>query len=398
MTKCSVCKRATHVSERAIRKNVRRNGRYRCFACSRASYVGRGNPNAKYAVDDNFFSTIDSELKAYLLGLIASDGTVRKSGFTIALHRKDAILLNILNSNLRWDTPIKPTGSLRSWTVNSGLISKDVCRHLKIKPGKKDAVVAFPDIPPAFDIHFMRGLFDGDGSIREPLVAHSRWPYPEAKLASMSARMRASIVRRYEGYDDGCSVSWHGTDCLDMLGAMYEESNFRMSRKLALYEDWCAWVPGLSGTGSVSKNGSFKARFVKSDINAKPPKKSRVSDSGFDLTLISIHDVIGDVTVYNTGIKVQPPYGWYFDLVPRSSIIKTGYSLANDVGVIDRSYTGQIQVPLRKNDKNAPDLILPARCVQLIPRPIVHLPFVEVTDFPKTDRGERGFGSTGGAG
>ena len=52
-------------------------------------------------------------------------------------------------------------------------------------------------------------------------------------------------------------------------------------------------------------------------------------------------------------------------LVPRSSISKTGYMLANSVGVIDRTYTGNVLVPLIKVDKSMPDLILPARVVQL---------------------------------
>jgi dUTP pyrophosphatase len=92
---------------------------------------------------------------------------------------------------------------------------------------------------------------------------------------------------------------------------------------------------------------------------------------------------------------VVPPPGWYFDVVPRSSIIKLGYLLANSVGVIDRSYRGEILVPLIKWDESAPDLELPQRVVQMVPRPVVHFRIEETQDLNAGLRGDRGFGSSG---
>lgn len=64
-------------SYRDARDNMdRNNGSYICFQCSRfMKYSGRNNPNCKYkALDDHLMDVIDSEVKAYLLGWIASDG------------------------------------------------------------------------------------------------------------------------------------------------------------------------------------------------------------------------------------------------------------------------------------------------------------------------------------
>ena len=69
--------------------------------------------------------------------------------------------------------------------------------------------------------------------------------------------------------------------------------------------------------------------------------------------------------------------------------------LANAVGVIDRAYVGEVLVPLVEFDPAAPDLPLPARVVQLIPRPIVTGEVVEVAQLEDTARGSGGFGSTG---
>jgi dUTP pyrophosphatase len=70
--------------------------------------------------------------------------------------------------------------------------------------------------------------------------------------------------------------------------------------------------------------------------------------------------------------------------------------MANSFGVIDRAYRGEILVPLIKLDPQAPDLELPCRIAQLIPRPIVHVEWVLVDNLDETERGEGGFGSTGG--
>lgn len=124
-----------------------------------------------------------------------------------------------------------------------------------------------------------------------------------------------------------------------------------------------------------------------------PPHRARPSDSGFDLSLIGVRKTIGQVTLYGTGVSVQPPSGYYFDLVPRSSMIKSGYMLANSVGIIDQAYTGEIMVPLIKMDPDAPDLELPSKLVQLIPRRWFGFYPVNA-DLAETSRADGGFGST----
>jgi dUTPase len=141
---------------------------------------------------------------------------------------------------------------------------------------------------------------------------------------------------------------------------------------------------------SDSRFASFGYRLL--DANARAPHKHRTSDTGFDLTLINIKRTIGKVVMYGTGISVSPPIGFYFDLVPRSSMIKSGYILANSVGIIDQGYTGEIMVPLIKVDPDAPELPLPITVVQLIPRKWYGFSPVEHTDNSASSlRGTGGF-------
>jgi deoxyuridine 5'-triphosphate nucleotidohydrolase len=171
----------------------------------------------------------------------------------------------------------------------------------------------------------------------------------------------------------------------ESLAGPYRQKN------LERFWAWSTRVVGFASDGATV--GSLKVQLVHS--GAVVPRKERVSDSGYDLTLLYEKSRHGNVVLYGTGIIVEPPFGWYFDVVARSSIVKRGYMLANNVGIIDRSYRGEILVPLLRTDPQARELELPARIAQLIPRPIVHLPVEKTDELSATHRGAGGFGSTG---
>ena len=138
----------------------------------------------------------------------------------------------------------------------------------------------------------------------------------------------------------------------------------------------------------------YDFRYKLTHENAVPPARARGSDSGFDLTIVDKVKSFGKVTLYTTGVIVQPGSGFYFDLVPRSSISKTGYMMANNIGIIDQSYTGEVMVALLKHDDEADDIQLPCRIAQLIPRRWMNVSGVKVDSFDETARNTGGFGST----
>jgi dUTP pyrophosphatase len=164
-----------------------------------------------------------------------------------------------------------------------------------------------------------------------------------------------------------------GANAIDFLGNLRDES---------VNEE------NLFGT---SRYETFTYSLLTSD--AHPPTKKRESDSGFDLHLTNVKKQYGKVTLYGTGVSVTPPTGFYFDLVPRSSMIKSGYMLANSVGIIDQGYTGEIMVALIKIDPDAELLTLPCKMVQLIPRHWYGLRAKQGSRVT-SNRGDGGFGST----
>jgi dUTP pyrophosphatase len=126
------------------------------------------------------------------------------------------------------------------------------------------------------------------------------------------------------------------------------------------------------------------------------PKKAYPSDVGYDLTLIRHVKNINSVTdMYDSGISVTVPDGFYIEIVPRSSLSKFGYIMANSIGIIDPSYTGTLRVVLTKVVPDADPISLPFARFQLIPRKLYSF-VTEISSEPqrKTIRGDGGFGST----
>lgn len=140
----------------------------------------------------------------------------------------------------------------------------------------------------------------------------------------------------------------------------------------------------------------MKIKFVRRHDDAVVPSRAHYSDVGLDLTAIKEHKVLDNgVVLYDTGIAVTPPDGYYIEIVPRSSMSKTGWMLANSVGTIDPSYTGNLYIALVRVVHNAPAPDLPFCKCQIVLRKAEYAEMEEVGDLRDTVRGSGGFGSTG---
>ena len=95
----------------------------------------------------------------------------------------------------------------------------------------------------------------------------------------------------------------------------------------------------------MSRKPKIKIKLL--DDSAVVPSLAHETDSGYDLTFIGIDSIYGDVIKFKTGISIQPPKNYYFEVYPRSSISKFPLAMANSVGIIDNGYTGEIIVPVR---------------------------------------------------
>ncbi len=135
-------------------------------------------------------------------------------------------------------------------------------------------------------------------------------------------------------------------------------------------------------------------KFKKVNESAVIPRKAGENEVGFDLTAIKLDKIDGNINYFDTGIQVEPPNGYYLEIIPRSSIVKTGYILANSVGIIDPTYRGNIKIVLIRTNFNLPILTPPFCKCQLIVRKIYNFDSCVVNELSDTERGDGGFGST----
>lgn len=147
-------------------------------------------------------------------------------------------------------------------------------------------------------------------------------------------------------------------------------------------------------------------KFIRRHELSVLPSRAGPLEVGMDL--VAVERLTSDedyqrtgVAVYDTGIIAVPDTGYYLDLVPRSSIIKTNWMLANTVGIIDETYRGTIRIAMtprlvRNNTLETP-LEPPFKMFQLIMKRAVYPTISEISMeyLDQTTRGEGGFGSTG---
>ena len=126
----------------------------------------------KVFFDDTLFEDIDNEEKAYWLGFLFADGNITydldktKYKIELGLATIDYNHLEKYKTFLKYNKDIKFRSSTNSCRIIVG--SKKACEDL-IKLGctpKKSLILKFPkNIREDLLSHFIRGYFDGDGSI-----------------------------------------------------------------------------------------------------------------------------------------------------------------------------------------------------------------------------------------
>lgn len=142
-----------------------------------------------------------------------------------------------------------------------------------------------------------------------------------------------------------------------------------------------------------------KIKFAKVKENAKIPSKGSEYAAGYDLSACIDNPItiLPHTTVkIGTGLSIQPPHGYFGAIFARSGLAtKQGLRPSNCVGVCDEDYTGEYIVAIH-NDTDEPHIIhKDDRIAQLVFLPYVNVQFAEVDTLDKTERGDKGFGSTG---
>ena len=131
------------------------------------------------------------------------------------------------------------------------------------------------------------------------------------------------------------------------------------------------------------------------DNGAFVPERAHEADAGYDLKT-PFDTVIrpGGSAIIDTGVHIAIPMG-YFGKIESKSGLNVNNGIVSCGGVIDSGYTGSIRVKLYNFGRLPYTFRTGEKIAQLIIQPCI-LPELIITDkLVKTDRGNKGFGSTG---
>lgn len=154
------------ISENGIRKNLKRMN---------VTFRSSSENNRKYNRDQHYFDSIDTYKKAYILGLLYSDGSndTEHNSIVLSLQESDVDVLKQIKEELKYEGPIyyiplqeknKKYKNQYRLCINDEYISSVL--EAKGVVNNKSLILTFPDflseeLLPAF----ICGYFDGDGCI-----------------------------------------------------------------------------------------------------------------------------------------------------------------------------------------------------------------------------------------
>jgi len=124
------------------------------------------------------------------------------------------------------------------------------------------------------------------------------------------------------------------------------------------------------------------------------------TDGAAGMDVLSAEDVTlppGGRHAVATGLSFAIPVGFEIQVRPRSGLaLKHGISVPNAPGTIDSDYRGELKVILINHGTEAFEIRRGDRIAQLVLAPVTRATWLKVDELDRTERGEGGFGSTGG--
>jgi dUTP pyrophosphatase len=128
------------------------------------------------------------------------------------------------------------------------------------------------------------------------------------------------------------------------------------------------------------------------------PERAYAGDAGLDLAASERVELApGERAVVGTGLAVAIPAGYAGFVQPRSGLAdRHGISIVNAPGLIDSGYRGEVKVILLNTDRSDAFVVEAGmRIAQLVVLAVPTVELVELEELPASERGVRGYGSSG---
>lgn len=221
----------------------------------------------KHPIDEKYFEKIDTQEKAYVLGIIASDGNISNNlgNMRIALNETDSDILEKIVFSMNYKYQVKHYTSKHvhktgeSTIINNARIDITNQKFIKellkygITPAKSNTMdFRFDLIPEKFLSHFLRGLWDGDGSIS---IISNHWhktPQFEMNITSCIKTINSIDKILHDKIENLTTYIYHRNpnnlkhatlyiankqNVFDLLKYLYTDASIYMDRKYQKYID-----------------------------------------------------------------------------------------------------------------------------------------------------------------
>lgn len=203
-------------------------------------------------VQTDYFECIDSQIKAYYIGLMFADGSVtedasgkRAPNIRLELSETDYGVLYMLRDELQITNSIQYSkrAKRKNGTFTLSVRSSELADSLSkygIVPNKTYIVKSLPNIPDRYVAAFLHGLIDGDGSIYYSKQSwHINFCSHSKEICTQFERLCSSLIGKEQPMRVQCSdgvyrVTYNGTWAKKLAEACFKNTNYGIARKRLL--------------------------------------------------------------------------------------------------------------------------------------------------------------------
>ena len=203
-------------------------------------------------LEEDYFTIIDEEHKAYWLGFLMADGSMRKglNNFSINLKAEDGNHLELLKSDIGSDAIITDkTGGFGTPCKDIVICNRKMCIDLNyhgIVPKKTGKECLPSTVPNDMIRHFIRGFLDGDGNIFTGVNYKSNISVDFAGMSYNifysiheyfeSERLISSDIKISKEKNTNCiHLRYYSSNAITILDHIYKNSTIHLERKHSKY-------------------------------------------------------------------------------------------------------------------------------------------------------------------
>lgn len=218
--------------------------------------IGRGRGSHGrlpiYLTNQAYFEHF-TEKSAYIIGFIAADGHINTEGrcrLMFGLAEKDRDLLSKIRDEISPDSPIKdyPKNKSVIFNASGGPLIQSLIR-LGLDSKKSGIHNIFTQLPQELHKHFIRGFFDGDGSISFRERVRGKYRSLEGKvnicntnetlLNNITSIIDCGVVKRFKS-NNGLPYLYFNSvsDILRFYQYIYHEQTICLERKRNKFQEF----------------------------------------------------------------------------------------------------------------------------------------------------------------